>query len=77
MIKKTKRGSKGEEEEREREERRRRNSRGLSHDKMERSCCGRLFRWQISQQFLYWWREERIYGAQVRKISKGIKSSGS
>ena len=30
-------------------ERRRGNSRGLSHDKMKRSCCGRLFRWQISQ----------------------------
>lgn len=27
--------------------------------------------------FLYWWREERIYGAQEREISKGIKSSGS
>lgn len=51
LIKKRERerGSKGGGGGERRGKRRRGNSRGLSHDKMERSCCGRLFRWQISQ----------------------------
>ena len=50
LIEKTKRGSKGGEGGERREETERRgNSRGLSHDKMETSCCGHLLRWQISQ----------------------------
>ena len=84
LIEKTKRGrgSKGGGGgERRRERERRGNSRGLSRDKMERSCCGHLFRWQISQHVpLLMERGENLRctrkGKQVKESSPQVVEKG-